>query len=391
MRMNAVIRPCLTAIWIAGCAHESASPDSMDSAANNTLAGVASQLTTPQQRRSFERDTGLKWEGAIKSLRFGKLDLQRKEEIQRQIESNLKPVPITSEGWKPVLPQTPNVIAAALSPEQSGQLLTQSQSVGRIVHKSCPAEIPECFDPVGTMFVIGPGLAATNCHVVAGFVEKGEAGQWRLRADRVLRVDFGVGPASEPGDQFRVFRLAGCSPLEGYDVAFLEFEKRSVKGRLESPPPLELERRPVQRQWGQAEARVYTIGYPNMANPSQPDMIALKKAGKFAKLASPGVVIGVEPHGKYNFLLHSTTTDAGNSGSPLIDLQTFRVIGIHNCCQTKSTRQSVTNLPCSTVFGNNGSNLALATWNLVTDPVLKTLLPPAVSQPANQTRPQQAR
>ncbi len=176
-------------------------------------------------------------------------------------------------------------------------------SVGRI--DSAPKT------PIGTGFLVAPGLLVTNRHVLdmlsrgTGMLEKGQA---------VVRFkyEFGSGEDEGPVD---ILRAVATHPR--LDLALLEVEEPAGGAR----PPLEVDEAGVE-----LGHPVVTVGYPLEDTKRNPLFLNVLFAGVFGvKRAALGEVAGHAPQA----LVHDCSTVGGNSGSPVFSMKTGRVVGVH--------------------------------------------------------------
>ncbi|MEM9564225.1 MAG: serine protease [Actinomycetota bacterium] len=170
----------------------------------------------------------------------------------------------------------------------------------------------------GTGFLIGPDLLMTSRHVVVDIgdiVGTRVAFGWEYGVDvaEVVRVAPPQGEPSEHG-------LAGTEfDDRRFDVAVLRLDRAPSSGEVITPgmPPDE-------------DAVVAAIGYPNEAGDENvSDAAAILLLGgpdlRGRKRASPGLLRTVTN----SELLHDCSTMPGSSGSPLVDLSTGHVVGLH--------------------------------------------------------------
>jgi V8-like Glu-specific endopeptidase len=161
---------------------------------------------------------------------------------------------------------------------------------------------------LATGFVIGPGLLATNKHVL----ESLSAGTFKLeRGQGVVR--FGEEFKTVP-DKGATAALTGVRAVHPQlDLTILEIENQNL-------PPL-----PVDNASPKVGAQVVVVGYPqdDARSPVFRDLIF---EGRYKlKRAAPGEVIGTAPQAVF----HDCSTLGGNSGSPLLAMGTGRVVGLH--------------------------------------------------------------
>jgi hypothetical protein len=124
------------------------------------------------------------------------------------------------------------------------------------------------------------------------------------------------------------------------------------------------------------------IGYPQLADLS--DLVcqyAIDSTTKYfcqfrashpgiVKVKAPGSVYTANAHDGIDVLTYNASTRGGQSGSPVIDLDSLRVVGVHYCC-TGSSKVDTT-LGCATWHAQNLRwNEAISTRTIVGDEALK--------------------
>jgi hypothetical protein len=113
---------------------------------------------------------------------------------------------------------------------------------------------------------------------------------------------------------------------ERYDMALLEVEPPHEANGSPTPlalaaeMPTQLERRPV-----------YMIGYPvRDARRNEPESIARIFRDVYnVKRVQPGTIRGVTPFNEIHLLHHDCAMLGNSAGSPIIDLETHEVLGMH--------------------------------------------------------------
>lgn len=188
----------------------------------------------------------------------------------------------------------------------------------------------------GTGFVVRDRLLVTNRHVVDFFAEPDPAnpGMWKFKpksfapGDAEVFVDFAREKpcAVRPMRQFiAVDRVEYVSRM--FDVAVLRLSSQGVL-----PPPLPLQTAAPNFQL--SDRLVFAVGHPAL-DTQTPFEIAFEVFGPtFAvKRISPGKLrefITDDPFGaNIGRLTHDCSTLGGSSGSPLVDLGTGQVLGVH--------------------------------------------------------------
>ncbi len=212
--------------------------------------------------------------------------------------------------------------------------------VGRIEVSGHPE-----FEWVGTGSLVGDDIIVTNEHVAHEFSRQSD-GAFEFRPGRGAAVDFLAEFGSAAKLTFKVVEIVGIH-LE-HDLALLRVEPASGNGNL--PTPLDVAALEPSDLMGR---QVYVIGYPawdgrrNDPEPMRKIFLDIYNV----KRLQPGEIrsatpVGVEIH-------HDCSTLGGNSGSPIFDLQSHRVIGLH----------------FGGLFLRN--NNAVPLWTLADDPLLR--------------------
>ncbi len=179
----------------------------------------------------------------------------------------------------------------------------------------------------GTGWVIAERVIATNRHVAEAFARKDGAGGRFLKSflgsDMAARIDFRE--EYQGGDAFEV-DVQEIIFLEDVDRALpdIAFLKLAAHGNL--PPPIPVLSTPLQ-----PGASLAVVGYPAFDPRYGLDATEAAKAifGTIydVKRLSPGCVMSVSSR-TWAFA-HDATTLGGNSGSPVLDVDTGYVVGMH--------------------------------------------------------------
>jgi hypothetical protein len=160
--------------------------------------------------------------------------------------------------------------------------------------------------PIGTGFAVAPGLVLAMQFQLthgadgleASFADDPAAGGVTFAVEEVVAVLDGAGPQSmvllktAAGDGFpEPLALAGTRPLP-------------LEGR-----------------------RVYAVGYPAWDQRAPADLLQRIFAdGQGRKRVQPGQLLGLDDE---DVLRHDCLTLGGNAGSPLVDIETKLVVGVH--------------------------------------------------------------
>lgn len=198
-------------------------------------------------------------------------------------------------------------------------------SVGRIEVNNNPD-----FTWLGTGWLIGDDVVVTNRHVASEFAALSVTASgrsfvfkrgWPDRNTRMAaRVDFRRELRNNTPRAFRVCDVLHIEDDDGPDFAFLQVESLGSSGPLS--PKLHPSDKPAE-----AMEYVATIGYPAADSriPEQELMNRLFGDKYNVKRLSPGQVIRLDD----DLLMHDCSTLGGNSGSPIVDLATGDVLGLH--------------------------------------------------------------
>lgn len=178
------------------------------------------------------------------------------------------------------------------------------------------------FDWVGTGWLVAPNVIATNRHVAVEFAKPEGAGfvfkHNFLNQEMDAAVDFREEFENLGDLTVRVSKILHIARDDEPDIAFLE-----VTSDVPLPDPIELESHAVVRR-----ATIGTVGYPafdprNGSGAMQDIFGDVFDVKRFA----PGKVshTGESEH----WFVHDCATLGGASGSPVIALDTGKVVGLH--------------------------------------------------------------
>ena len=199
---------------------------------------------------------------------------------------------------------------------------------------------------VGTAWLVAPATLMTNRHVASKFCTRRRR-SWTFRPGMQSRIDFVREQDSTGSLQFEITEAIGVHDV--HDLALLRIEGASRDGRP-LPDPLAVAASAPRDLLGR---EVYLVGYP-MSDPDRNEPEAIQRIFRDVfdvKRLQPGRTIGYST--ALSAIEHDCSTLGGNSGSPLVDLETNLVIGLH--------------------FGGTYEvgNYAVPLWMLVDDPLLK--------------------
>jgi endonuclease G, mitochondrial len=176
---------------------------------------------------------------------------------------------------------------------------------------------------MGTGFLAGPDVVITNRHVATSFSTKGDAGDWVFKEGRSSSVDFRKEHRSTDSLEFVVTDVIGCH--DKFDLAALRVEATG-SGGSGLPEPVQLASKPVPDIVGR---RVYLVGFPakDASRNVAPQMERIFADVYDVKRLQPGLANQYKAGDRS--MLHDCSTLGGNSGSPVFDLETHTVIGLH--------------------------------------------------------------
>lgn len=201
----------------------------------------------------------------------------------------------------------------------SDYLRAAAASIGRIEVSNHPSGFPY----MGTGWVIDDGVIVTNRHVALTFAERGDQGfTFSTGFDRKnpigVDIDFIEEIDNVAASEYAISRVLYIARDDEPDIAFLEY---NGTGR---PPLSRIETIP---DFIPKNTMVAIIGYP--ARDSRVTDLKLMDrifGGIYdKKRLAPGFAVQISP----DALNHDCTTLGGNSGSPIIDLATGKVCGLH--------------------------------------------------------------
>jgi V8-like Glu-specific endopeptidase len=294
------------------------------------------------------------------------------QSVIRTIQNELKPIPISANGFVDVFPN--RILAPVPTGPEAARLLKAAESVGRIEVAG------RAGDHEGTAFVVAPGIVATNCHVLRQIARQDAGGAWTLApaasSDGYI-VDFGYGPDHESAREFRIESIAAYSAVSYLDVALLRVSATNASG-APLPDALPMRREAIAERLSATPLGVAVIGYPSLTNLVGDRMTQTmfrtvrERAGAHSRLLSPGQVIGIDRHSTIDFLDHIASTHAGQSGAPVIDVATGQVVGVHSCCKLPGLPQTTDPLACSSQrLSDRANNKAISSWTAVADAALR--------------------
>lgn len=245
-----------------------------------------------------------------------KIELGRENELTPSEELGLEAI-ILIEGRPALLIQNGSFFPP---PTEWRSLEKQRAAIESTIARVARIEVSghPSFEWLGTGFLIDERRILTNRHVAAEFARQVEKG-FEFRTSMGAAADFLEELGSTKSLEFRISRVIGIH--HELDMAVLEIDPDSADGALPSPLPLaSAEPNAI------AGRDVYVIGYPawDTRNGIEP-MRAIFSDVYNVKRLQPGKAGDLSQ----TILRHDCSTLGGNSGSPVIDLETHQVLGLH--------------------------------------------------------------
>jgi endonuclease G len=175
----------------------------------------------------------------------------------------------------------------------------------------------------GTGFLVGEGLVMTNRHVAEVFARGLDTSTPKLRPGMAPVIDFGRERTSRPGDTRGRYKIEAVLAVRtDWDIALLRLDRTPA-----GIAPLELARTLP----GGVGREIAVLGYPG--RPDDPRTVERDIFHDIydVKRVSPGQLGDFEKLDRTNLkvLTHDGSTLPGSSGSPVLDVQTGHVIGVH--------------------------------------------------------------
>jgi trypsin-like peptidase len=221
------------------------------------------------------------------------------------------------------------------------QIKNVIRRVGRIEVSNNPN-----FEWLGTGWLAGKNVVITNRHVALEFSRPANDGTWTFRVPMGASLNLRAELNSDSALTFTIKAIVGIH--EDYDLAALQVEQVSGAEQLPDPLPV-VSAAPA----GLTGRKVYVIGYPAWdGRRNDPEPMKRIFADIYnVKRLQPGEISG-DALAEFE-IFHDCSTLGGNSGSPVLDLETHRVLGLH--------------------FGGRflEKNHAVPLWTIQNDPLIK--------------------
>lgn len=275
-----------------------------------------------------------------------KLDLGREADLSPAEQTGLEAIVVLT-GRPALLIQDGDFLAP---PSPWSALTTARKKIKAVISRVGRIEVEgnPNFDWLGTGFLAGEATVLTNRHVAIEFAASATPGKWTFRAPMRAGVDFKAELGLTDTLEFAVTRIVGIH--DTLDLAVLAVAPTSGRRTLPAPLPVASSAPGKGKVVGR---QVYVIGYPawdGRRNDPEPMRRIFSEVYNVKRL-QPGEIAG-EAIESFD-LFHDCSTLGGNSGSPVIDLDTHQVLGLH--------------------FGGRylEKNHAIPLWTLRQDPLIK--------------------
>jgi hypothetical protein len=202
------------------------------------------------------------------------------------------------------------------------------------------------FEWVGTASLVSDDVLMTNAHVAIEFSRR-QGEKWTFKPGQTGSIDF----EKDSGFNRNEFEINGIIGIhDRYDLALLKVS--NAVGDNKFPKPLTISQSVDESNI--EHKNQFVIGCPASDSRRNPPIIMdrIFQGIYNVKRLQPGEIMGMAQDDA-NIMYHDSSTLGGNSGSPVFDLETNKVIGLH--------------------FGGlyREKNHAVALWKLANDPLLK--------------------
>lgn len=219
-------------------------------------------------------------------------------------------------------------------------------SVGRIELEGHPS-----LDWVGTGWLYQDDYIITNRHVAQEFAtRRGERFVFKrnfLNEAYTCTIDFKEEVNNPTSKSYTIGKVLHMEPESGYDMAILQIVWDDNNAKF---PSLELANKLAM------DETIATIGYPARDSRTQipEDQIRIFSDVFDKKRLAVGEIDYVDPN--MQFFIHDCTTLGGNSGSPIVDIETQKVYGLHFAGRERQGNFAIPAVIIDRVFKNTVAN-----------------------------------
>jgi endonuclease G len=223
-------------------------------------------------------------------------------------------------------------------------ILTNIPSVGKIKLKNHPV-----YDWVGTGWILcDSDLIITNRHVANEFAKMNN-GSYDFRKNYEGKkiqpsIDFKEEYQIDNEIIFRIDEIVHIAKDDEPDVAILKINTKSIDN---IKPPIGLK---ISKRTSEVDSFVYTLGYPARDSRIKDTslMESIFKGVYDVKRLAPGKIIDTDSYP--NEYHHDCSTLGGNSGSPVLDLNSGEVVGLHHAGQYRKYNWAVQCIYLNTIL-----------------------------------------
>lgn len=210
-------------------------------------------------------------------------------------------------------------------PERWRVLTTQRDAIRASIARVGRIEVaghPD-FAWIGSGFLAGSGTVLTARHVAREFARLDSGHGWRFRIGMSASLDLNREQDATGQTEFAITGIVGIH--DRYDLAALAVTETGGSGQM-LPTPLPV----ATAAPGAVQDRtVYVVGYPawDGVRNDAAHMREIFRDAYDVKRLQPGLITSWADG--THVLTHDCSTLGGNSGSPVIDLETHQVIALH--------------------------------------------------------------
>lgn len=178
------------------------------------------------------------------------------------------------------------------------------------------------YEWIGTGFLAGPDAIITNRHVAREFA-RADGDSWRFEPGMSAKLDFNREHGALQPLEFAITGIVGIH--ERYDLAILEIAPSGDANEM-LPDPLAVA---ATQPGSVSDRQVYVIGYPAWdGRRNDPTYMSQIFSHVYdVKRLQPGLITSWSDG--EDMFIHDCSTLGGNSGSPVFDLETHYVVGLH--------------------------------------------------------------
>lgn len=237
---------------------------------------------------------------------------------------------IVKEIGRPALPVTGNVWQASPIASLQDRLVAARRQLSQCI--PAVGRIDGQARMKGSGWLLYDDILITNAHVAQTFVSQG-SDKVSFTFDEVVQFDTQDAPTIGSTHQAQVVELLTLRP-ESLDVAAFKVKWQNRPDFM----PLELDETPFDSEWD-----IAAIGYPadDGRDTSFAQLNYFQRVFEIKRL-SPGRLLRFDDAISFQ---HDCTTLGGSSGSPIINLQSGKVVGLHFAGKTGEANLAIKSQP----------------------------------------------